>query len=176
MYIMMIYFPLKLLVMHMTLDGMAYMQAATYDDPNGEISLSWDAQGIAWLQENIDGSPVILEGLTPMYRWGSRVSIYTGLPTVIGWDWHQRQQRCGIGPCESVDIRLAEVEQMYSTPNLAKTAELLERYEVDYIYVGEVERLYYPASGLEKFDRMVEDGTLWLDYENQRVKVYRVVH
>ena len=30
------------------------------------------------------GSPTVLEAQIPEYRWGSRVSIYTGLPTILG--------------------------------------------------------------------------------------------
>ena len=42
------------------------------------------------MEENIQGTPVVLEAQTPEYRWGSRVAIYTGFPTVVGWSWHQR--------------------------------------------------------------------------------------
>ncbi len=56
-------------------------------------SLRDDEEAFAWLRRSVVGSPVVLEASVPPYRWGSRVSVYTGLPTVIGWDWHQRQQR-----------------------------------------------------------------------------------
>ena len=75
------------------LNGMDYMKAAIYHDRDRELPLVYDRQAIEWLRENMEGSPVILEGNAPLYHWGSRVSIYTGLPTVIGWDWHQKQQR-----------------------------------------------------------------------------------
>ena len=83
-----------------TLDGMAYMLHAIYEDqPDGgqptTYELVRDFEAIRWLEDNVKGSPVILEGITPLYRWGSRVSVYTGLPTVLGWDWHQQQQRAG---------------------------------------------------------------------------------
>jgi uncharacterized membrane protein len=53
-----------------TLDGTAYMRVATYNDEHGEIELIYDYEGIQWLRENVEGSPVIVEGRSPLYRWG----------------------------------------------------------------------------------------------------------
>jgi uncharacterized membrane protein len=76
-----------------TLDGMIFMSQADYRDEKGDMHLPDDFAGINWLLDNVQGSPVIAEGLSPLYHWRSRVSNYTGLPSIIGWDWHQKQQR-----------------------------------------------------------------------------------
>ncbi len=55
------------------------------------INLKYDYAAMLFMQDQIKGSPVIVEGNTQEYRWGSRFSIYTGLPSVIGWSWHVRQ-------------------------------------------------------------------------------------
>jgi uncharacterized membrane protein len=67
------------------------------------------------------------------------------------------------------------VGEIYSATRVARAEELLREYEVEYIVVGELERVYYPASGLKKFDNMAEAGSLDLVYQNPGVKLYRVV-
>lgn len=154
-----------------TLDGTAYMSTAVYRDQNGDIALGGDLKAIRWIQDNVVGSPVILEGRTPVYRWGSRVSIYTGLPTVLGWDWHQKQQRWGYQ--WMVDKRAADVAAMYSSSSQEQTMALLKEYDVSYIYVGELERLYYPQAGIRKFDAMLGKH-LDIVYDEAGVRIYKV--
>ncbi|MGC8874900.1 MAG: DUF2298 domain-containing protein, partial [Chloroflexia bacterium] len=137
----------------LTLDGDAFMEQAVYCDDERPIVLVEDAEAIRWLQENVSGSPVVLEGNAYLYRWGSRISIHTGLPTVIGWDWHQKQQRAVLAT-DVIDRRLSDVRALYSDPDIGRTLELLRRYRISYIVVGQLERLYYPAQGLAKFERM----------------------
>jgi len=156
-----------------TLDGMRYMRVAQYADQNRTMNLKWDYEAIQWILDNIPGTPVILEANTPGYRWGSRISIYTGLPTVIGWDWHQKQQRAVSGG-EVVDWRVEDVRTLYNTRDVDEARKLLERYHVDYIYVGELEQAYYDAGGLAKFDMMAEAGDLEVVYSHGPVKIYRV--
>ena len=83
--------------------------------------------------------------------WGSRFSIYTGLPTVIGWAWHQRQQRNTV-PEQWIYGRIDEVRQFYTTTDDAAAAAFLRRYGISYIIVGELERIFYPGPGLGKFE------------------------
>ena len=153
----------------LTLDGLAYASDTTYFDPEGSIDLEADLEGIHWLREHVQGSPVVLEGSTPIYRWGGRVSIHTGLPSVIGWRWHQQQQRWGY--LHQVDRRIRDVDRIYSTTVASEAVDLLERYGVSYVYVGQVERLYYPGPGITKFDDALSSH-LTPVFETDEVTIY----
>jgi len=69
---------------------------------------------------------------------------------------------------------VATVREIYNTldPNAALVN--LSRYRVHYIYVGDLERLYYDAQGLAKFDAMVSAGALQIVYQNDHVKIYEI--
>ncbi|MFQ6101717.1 MAG: DUF2298 domain-containing protein [Anaerolineae bacterium] len=165
----------------LTLDGMAFMeQARVFDAAAGrdpqEIPLAGDYGAIRWMQDHIQGSPVILEGLgRHEYLWANRVSIYTGLPAVVGWRWHQVQQRLGVLPSTTVDRRQDDVNECYTTTIISRALAILSRYDVRYVYVGEYERAYYDPAGLAKFDAMAADGLLRVVYDVQGVKIYEVV-
>jgi uncharacterized membrane protein len=155
-----------------SLDGEAYMTTATHVELDRPFALKWDLDAIRWLRAHVPGSPVIAEAHMPEYRWGSRVSVYTGLPTIVGWSWHQRQQRAVL-PDTLVAQRIADVHAIFSDPDSARAAALLARYHVRYVYVGPLERIRYPAAGLAKFDR---DPARWhVVYENAQVKIYEVI-
>jgi uncharacterized membrane protein len=142
-----------------TLDGMAYMPYSTYVDEWGQMDLGQDYQAIRWLQENVQGSPVIVEAnLRNLYRWGSRYTIYTGLPGVVGWEWHQQQQRAVV-PGTWISERIQEVDNFYLTADIQQAVDFLQKYGVKYIIVGQQERGHYPGLGLDKFEQ--QDGMLW---------------
>ena len=156
------------------LDGLAYMQTASYWDPaDARYDLKWDLEAIYWLQDNVQGSPTIIEGHAPEYRWGARYSINTGLPAVVGWNWHQRQQRAGTNDREVWD-RVGDVETFYSTTSTGTARRILDRYGVSYVIHGPLERANYDAPGLEKFEQMVSDGTLQPVFTNGEVTIYKV--
>ena len=62
----------------LTLNGVAFMEGTAYRDHSGDvIDLAADYEGIRWLQQNVEGSPVVLEAVTPSYRWGgARVDVH----------------------------------------------------------------------------------------------------
>ena len=139
------------------LDGAEYMESAVHFERNQDgvstpLTLANDIPAITWLQQNVDGSPVIVEGITDLYRWGGRVSIYTGLPAVIGWDWHQRQQR--VNYSWAVTERRQAVTAFYSTTVPTQAIDFLDEYNVRYVYVGDLERITYPVEGIQKFEQM----------------------
>jgi YYY domain-containing protein len=156
----------------LTLDSMEFMAHATYWDGE-EMDLSQDYRAIRWLQANVPASPVIVEGHAPEYRWGSRFSIYTGLPSVIGWNWHQRQQRT-LTPDTWVWSRVNDVRDFYETADIAAARAFLEKYDARYIIVGQMERNYYVPGGLLKFETY--EGRLWREvYRDGETVIYEVI-
>jgi streptogramin lyase len=142
-----------------TLDGMAYLR------------VSRPAEGLAyrWLNDTISGSPVLLEAQGPSYQDFGRVSMNTGLPTVLGWDYHLMQRaHSGLDIAE----RKQAVETIYASLDRAEVVRLLARYHVAMVYLGFLERRTYPAEGIAKF-------AAWKDvfqpiYENPAVQIYAV--
>ena len=155
-----------------TLDGDAYMKSAVYNDGGVDISLKDDYEAIQWMQQNVKGSPVIVEANTVEYRWGSRFTIYTGLPGVVGWNWHQRQQRSVVSS-DVVTTRVEEIKQFYMTSDPDEAMKFLQKYSVHYIIVGQLETLYYPGVGLDKFPAF--NGKLWSEvYHKGNTIIYQV--
>ncbi len=155
-----------------TLDGSAYMSQAVHFENSQPFELKWDLEAIGWLQDNVRGSPVVLEAHTDQYRWGARIASYTGLPTVLGWPWHQIQQRMAYR--SEVLNRVERVREMYNTTDLIRTEELLQQYDVKYIVVGDLERILYTPSSLQKFSDLAEIGRIQLVFQNEGVSIYRV--
>ncbi len=158
----------------LTLNGMDYMAHATYTDEWGEMDLSQDYEAIRWMQENISGSPVIVEAnLRDLYRWGSRYTIYTGLPGVVGWEWHQQQQRAVI-PGDWISKRIDEIADFYQTSEWEAAQKFLDKYNVQYIVLGQQERGKYPGAGLDKFAEA--EGILWREvFRSGDTVIYQVI-
>jgi YYY domain-containing protein len=153
-----------------TLDSMTYMKYSTFWD-GADMTLSQDYNAIRWLQDNVQGSPIIVEMNVPEYRWGTRFTIYTGLPGVVGWNFHQRQQRALLAP-ELVPGRVADVVAFYQTQDIAAAVDFLKRYDVRYIIVGQLERIQAP-DGMAKFERY--NDIYWhLVYHQDATYIYEV--
>lgn len=149
-----------------TLDGMAFMLGETdastpavYVDEGRPLNLSHDYAAIQYMQDNVQGSPVIVEGNTVEYRWGSRFSVHTGLPSTIGWNWHTRQHNSLLDGAW-ITKRIDELTIFYNTVDIDAARKFIDKYDVEYIIVGDLERAYYSAEGLTKFNDMVVNGTL----------------
>ncbi|MBI1856239.1 MAG: hypothetical protein HYR93_10310, partial [Chloroflexi bacterium] len=154
-----------------TLDSITYMQYAQYADFGATMDLSQDYRAIRWMQDNVKGSPVIVEANTTEYKWGTRYTIYTGLPGVVGWSWHQRQQRT-LTP-QLVTGRIDEIASFYTTQDAQAARGFLKKYNVKYVIVGQLERLEYPGLGLAKFEQF--NGQFWSSvYRDGDTVIYQV--
>ncbi len=129
---------------NLTLDGTAWVEQTSPDD----------YAAIQWLNQNVQGAPVILEAPGQSYRAEtSRVSAFTGLPTVLGWGGHELQWR---GNYDEAGRREPDIKKIYTTRDEQETLTLLDKYAISYVYVGPVERATFPAAGLQKFETLMQ--------------------
>jgi YYY domain-containing protein len=134
-----------------TLDGLRWLRAGS----------PGDVEAIDWLRENAPGDAVVLEAAGPDYStFGhGRISTFTGLQTVVGWGGHEVQWQHQPGD------RAAQVASAYRAVNAAGARPLLDRYGVDYVVVGPLERTDYGDAGVAKWDQLGKrvfdrDGTI----------------
>ena len=118
------------------LDGMAYLEDSSADE----------LAAIEWLLDNAGPDDVVLEAAGCSYKTvagipHNRASAFSGVPTVIGWGWHETQWRNGTAEADEIGPRQRDVGVLYDEP----TAALLDRYGVTFIYVGVVERKETPG-------------------------------
>ena len=165
-----------------TLDGLAYVDQAS----SGEYG------AIRLIRTTAQRGSAVLEAVGGDYTAFGRVSASTGVPTVMGWEGHERQWRgAGIsvggalanlarglfGGGETVwdrsepayGERGQDVATIYQTQDVEQAKELLAKYRVDYVYVGSRERQKYGRDGLSKFPSFMD--TL---FDQDGVAVYRL--
>jgi uncharacterized membrane protein len=138
--------------------------------------LQWEYDALIWLRQNVQGTPVVAEGAKaqPYRSLRGRVATYTGLPIIIGYPWHQKQQRSFL-KTDLIDKREWDVNSLFATPDPWFAKKILDRYDVSLVYLGDLERITYDPAGIEKFDRMVDLGLLQPVYANPGVTIFRVI-
>ncbi|QHQ62506.1 hypothetical protein Ana3638_18375 [Anaerocolumna sedimenticola] len=112
------------------LDAAAYLKT----------QMPYDFKAINWMNENIKGTPVILEANGDSYSDYERVSVATGLPTVLGWYVHEWLWR---GNTEVIDKRAADIQNIYTSSDKELVKSLIDKYQIEYIYVGKCEMEKY---------------------------------
>jgi YYY domain-containing protein len=122
-----------------TLDGLEYLEGTH----------PADAGAVTFLR-SLPGNELIVEAEGGDYSYYSRVSSFTGIPSVIGMPFHEymwRGDKDGWFNTRNTDIRA-----IYEKPEQSVT--LMKKYNATLLYVGDAERERYnvslPATGLEK--------------------------
>ncbi len=164
-----------------SLNALDWMDYGSLPASDGNvIAFADDRNVIDWFNDEVPGTPVIAEASIGPYRGnGSRVSIATGLPTIIGWARHESQQRDGA----PIAGRLVDLRELYNSTDSVRKLVIIEQYGVEYIVVGDVERFsidpatdrpFASSAGLESLASMV--GTsLEVAFETGDTVVYRVL-
>ncbi|MGQ0604915.1 MAG: DUF2298 domain-containing protein [Anaerolineales bacterium] len=129
-----------------TLDGMAYFAQQYPDD--------WAA--IEWLNANVREPAVIAEGIGGQY-WiegrFSRISMATGLPTVMGWPGHEGQWRGNY--FGKVGEREGAIQQLYQTRDAASALAMMKTYGIDYLVLSDLERQKYGQLNPARFEQFM---------------------
>ena len=112
-----------------TLDGLDYF-ARQYPG---------EREAIDWLSQR-PGSPVIAEAIRDDYSSYSRVSAFSGLPTILGWEQHQWMWR---GSALFTKGRRQDIDRIYQSQDEKEVTALLIKYNVSYVFVGYLERDKY---------------------------------
>jgi uncharacterized membrane protein len=108
-----------------------------------------DAAAIAWLGKSARPGAVLIEATGDPYSEYARVSSHTGIPTVLGWANHEGLWREND---KEVQQRLDAVRSFYSASNPSLALSVLQRYRVNYVVVGDMERQTSPsASAAESY-------------------------
>lgn len=123
------------------LDGIRYLR----------IDYPTDYDAITWLNKNIKDQPIILEAQGDSYTDFARVSVNTGLPTVLGWTVHEWLWR---GSYSITVPRIADVKLLYETSDILITKNLIKKYNISYVFIGSLERQKYPSLKVDKFMRL----------------------
>lgn len=122
--------------------------------------------------------PVILEAPGGAYQNYGRVSAFTGLPTLLGWTNHEGQWR---GNMDEINLRMPDIQKIYTTPSEEEALNLLIKWGVDYLVLGESEHQFIdricsspesscsPVRALAKFDRFLTPV-----YSEQGITIYTV--
>jgi len=132
-----------------TLDGLAYLSTA---HPG-------DAEAIAYLR-SLSGVGGIVEAQGGDYTYYARVSSFTGIPTIIGWPFHEYMWRGDAGGWYGT--RLADVRAIYEDP--ASTIPLMRSYRMTHLYVGDPER--------ERYSVRAGEAGLVLVYDRWGVQIF----
>ena len=100
-----------------------------------------DLHAIEWLGENAASGSVVMEASGNPYTEYARISSHTGIPTVMGWANHEGLWRSN---APEVAARLEDVRRFYSASDPRAAREILDRYHVTHVIVGDLERSNYP--------------------------------
>jgi len=93
------------------------------------------------------------------------ISIYSGLPTVLGWPMHEAQWRGSYDPQGS---RLNDIRQLYESSNWDSVKAILLQYNIRYVFIGTLERQTFHVNE-QKFQQHLSPV-----FEQGQVVIYAV--
>ena len=119
---------------------------------------------VVYLRENNDGKNMV-EVVGDSYTLLNAVSVFSGVPSIEGWRVHEWLWRGGY---DVVAAREADVREVYQGTDLGKTKEIIKKYNVGWILIGQDERITYKINE----EKLWQLGTMvWSQGETYILKV-----
>lgn len=118
---------------------------------------------VEWLNEAPTG--VIVEAVGGQYTDFARYATASAQVGVLGWPGHEGQWR---GDSVNFGPRIGDIEILYATPEWTVARDVILRYAIRYIVVGDLEYGQY-AVQIEKFDTHLD-----IAFQNSEVTIYQV--
>lgn len=140
------------------------------DHPQEVAAMEWfedevsATQSVLWMERET-GTPPFVEKPGLSRGWQNPVSTLTGLPAVAGW-FHETGYRGD----EPYYQRVSDVNIVYETNDARSRAVLLDKHDVQYVWVGPLEREEYDVGSLSS------DPGIEAVYRNDAVTIYEVHH
>ena len=109
-----------------------------------------DYKAILWIRENISKDDVMLEAADGDYTTSARISVFTGVPTLLGWhghEWIWRAENYNIPKEEQK--RWNDIYYIYNSSDRESVKDLLKQYNIKYIYIGNEEYSKYKNMNVE---------------------------
>ncbi len=143
-----------------TLDGTAWLARSRADD----------AALVDALNRHAPGLPTLAEAWGASYGNYARISMTTGLPIVVGWDYHlvQRGKRR-----EEIERRIEDVRTLFTSTSPAEIERVLLAYDIRFVASGRVEIEAYGGSHRGTFRSL--PGLLRPELEKDGAVLYRVL-
>ena len=104
---------------------------------------SADADIVDYINENFDEQVNVLEMNGLSYSYFNRISAFTGMPTVLGWqshEWLWRSSGAKTYP-ELVSLRHQAVLDIYTSTDVKKVCYFIEKFDIDYICISTCEQV-----------------------------------
>ena len=128
-----------------------------------------DAAAVRWLNENVEGSPIVLETNGYSYSEDCRVSAMTGLPTVLGWYTHEHLWR---NDTDDINAIWQDIRKIYTANDARELETLLKKYDISYIFIGSREHEAYKEMNLPMLISMGDVVFSDRDRDTYIIKVY----
>ncbi len=130
------------------LPQLAALASRVATPPADWSGLAWmdrgDREAAAWLRRQPPGT-VVVEAVGEAYSDAARIASASGVPTVLGWENHERVWR-GDAVSPELSRRRRLVATLYGAVSAATVREVAGELGADLVVFGSLEERYYPRS------------------------------